>query len=378
MTARDGDRDGVPGDDGSAPPPDGPAPPAEEFSIDFSPPAWYQQNSGPSPSPAPPARQDPPPAASAEWRLFRGDGVARATPLPPAPPWRRFGGTARPGTDGGAPPPYLISPAHADIVNAALHLRRPLLVTGQPGTGKSSLAQAVAHELGLGEVLRWPVNSRSTVQDALYRYDAVGRLRETTMSRDQGRPEPDIGSFMRLGPLGTALVPRSRPRVLLIDELDKGDVDLPNDLLTIFEEGEFEIPELSRLSDEQPDVGVPTLRIEEKTVVVRGRVRCEEFPVVVITSNGERDFPPAFLRRCVRLELPPPDEHRLRAIVTAHLGEDALHEVDDLLQAFLRRRAPGELATDQLLNAVFLRTGGVDLDADGLLDAVLHRLTGAV
>ncbi|MEU4895529.1 MoxR family ATPase [Streptomyces sp. NPDC044780] len=394
MTARSGDggrdddrprslppasRDAASGRDGAGPVPEGDEPvPDSEFTIDYSGPAWYQQNPRPGPPPAPPAPDGPAPDASASWRLFRGDGVARPAPLPPAPPWRRFGGAGRPGANGHAPPPYLISPRHADVVNAALHLRRPLLVTGQPGTGKSSLAHAVAHELGLGEVLRWPVNSRSTVQDALYRYDAVGRLRETTMSRDHGRPEPDIGSFMRLGPLGTALVPGPRPRVLLIDELDKGDVDLPNDLLTVFEEGEFEIPELSRLSDEQPEVLVPTLRIDEKTFVARGRVRCAEFPVVVITSNGERDFPPAFLRRCVRLELPPPDEHRLRAIVAAHLGEDALHEVDDLLQAFLRRRAPGELATDQLLNAVFLRAGGVDLDADGLLDAVLHRLSGAV
>lgn len=110
----------------------------------------------------------------------------------------------------------------------------------------------------------------------------------------------------------------------------------------------------------------------------QGRIQCAEFPVVVITSNGEREFPPAFLRRCVRLELPVPDEARLRAIVAAHLGEDALREADDLLDAFLRRRAPGELATDQLLNAVFLRVGGVDLNAEGLLDAVLHQLTGAM
>lgn len=99
---------------------------------------------------------------------------------------------------------------------------------------------------------------------------------------------------------------------------------------------------------------------------------------MVITSNGEREFPPAFLRRCLRLDLPDPDEERLRAIVAAHLGADALPRVDDLVRAFLARRAPGELATDQLLNAAFLRLGGVDLDAEGLLEAVLHRLGGAL
>ncbi|MFF4258575.1 AAA family ATPase [Streptomyces sp. NPDC001663] len=308
------------------------------------------------------------------WRIFRGDGVPRSVTMPAAPPWRRF---RTPGMTP-APLPYLIAPEHADIVNAALHLRRPLLVTGPAGTGKSSLARAVAHELSLGEVLRWPVNSRSSVQEALYRYDAIGRLRETTLSRDRGEDEPSIGTFVRLGPLGTALAPYDTPRALLVDEMDKGDVDLPNDLLTVFEEGVFEIAELARLPEEMADVEVLTADHRDTVTVHRGQVQCTEFPVVVITSNGERDFPPAFLRRCIRLDLPMPDEDRLRAIVAAHLGPEIIPEVDDLLQAFLRRRAPGELATDQLLNAVFLRSGGIDLDADGLLDAVLHQLTGTV
>ncbi|GAB2602040.1 MoxR family ATPase [Streptomyces capparidis] len=312
------------------------------------------------------------------WRLFRGDGEVRRVEFPEAPPWRAFTRGGSPGARG--PRPYLISREHADVVNAALHLRRPLLVTGHPGTGKSSLAQAIAHELELGRVLRWPVNSRSTLADALYRYDAIGRLREAGLRRDAAGPaeEPDIGAYLRLGPLGTALLPAARPRVLLVDELDKGDVDLPNDLLTVFEDGEFEIPELARLPEERSRVEVLTADPGGRVPVERGLVRCREFPVVVITSNGERDFPPAFLRRCVRLDLPDPDERQLREIVAAHLGEDALERVDTLLQAFLNRRAPGELATDQLLNAVFLRMGGVDLDAEGLLDAVLHRLGGAV
>ncbi|WP_326684221.1 MoxR family ATPase [Streptomyces microflavus] len=319
------------------------------------------------------------------WRLFRGDGIRRDVHLPEAPPWRRFGATSQdramgdPRTPRGSAP-YLISPSHADVVSAALHLRRPLLVTGQPGTGKSSLARAIAYELDLGDVLHWPINSRSTVGEALYRYDAVGRLRETTLARsaEHADAEPSIGTFIRLGPLGTALVPRSRPRILLIDELDKGDVDLPNDLLTVFEDGAFEIPELARLPEEQSSVVVMAADADERVEVRRGAVQCDEFPVVVITSNGERDFPPAFLRRCVRLELPPPDDGALRNIVAAHLGADAMGEVNELIEVFLRRRHTGGLATDQLLNAVFLRAGGVDLDADGLLDAVLHRLGGSI
>jgi len=312
--------------------------------------------------------------SEADWRLFRGDGVSRPVVLPSAPPWRRFSPVAGPGRE----LPYLIEPRHANVVNAALHLRRPLLVTGPAGTGKSSLARAIAHELRLGELLRWPVNSRSTVADALYEYDAIGRLHESSLSRDRGDREPSIGTFVRLGPLGTALVPSATPRCLLIDEMDKGEVDLPNDLLTVFEEGVFEIKELSRLPEDMADVEVRT-RDHSGTVRVRqGRVQCTEFPVVVITSNGERDFPPAFLRRCVQLALPVPDADRLREIVAAHLGQEAMREADDLIEAFLDRRALGELATDQLLNAVFLRIGGVDLDAEGLRDAVLHQLTGAL
>ncbi|MER5883135.1 AAA family ATPase [Streptomyces sp. NPDC001941] len=317
-------------------------------------------------------------AGAADWRLFRGDGVAGAAAFPPAPPWRRFDAARAE-----RPLPYLIGRAEADVVNAALHLRRPLLVTGQPGTGKSSLARAVAHELGLGRVLSWPVNSRATLAEALYRYDAIGRLREANLRRERAKEVPGdsgIGAYVRLGPLGTALVPGgARPRVLLVDELDKGDVDLPNDLLNVFEEGEFEIPELARLPQELARVDVMTDDPDAWTTVVRGRVRCGEFPVVVITSNGEREFPPAFLRRCVRLNLPEPDEDRLLAIVRAHLGGEGEPEgMEALLATFLARRARGELATDQLLNAVFLRGRGVELGPDALLDAVLHRLGGTV
>lgn len=340
--------------------------------------------SEPGSDPGPDARPDRTPAAPADgWRLFHGDGRPRDVTMPEPPPWRRF----RPRNDDAgsdasedADPyrPYLISRPQADVVNAALHLRRPLLVTGHPGTGKSSLAYAIAHELRFGKVLRWPINSRSTLKEALYQYDAVGRLRESNLGSGAGRPEPYIGDFIRLGPLGTAFTAADRPRVLLIDELDKGDVDLPNDLLSVFEEGEFEIPELTRLRSGEEHIDVHSADRGAPVPVRAGQVRCREFPVVVITSNGERDFPPAFLRRCLRLDLPEPDEQRLRAIVAAHLGDAALDRVEDLMVTFLARRAPGELATDQLLNAAHLRLGGVDLDAEGLLEAVLHRLGGAV
>ncbi|CAG7597868.1 AAA family ATPase [Actinacidiphila bryophytorum] len=315
-------------------------------------------------------------------RLFRGtgehypDGVA----LPEAPPWRRpaaGGRTARERR------PYLIGAEQVDVVNAALRLRRPLLVTGNPGTGKSSLAYAVADELGLGPVLVWPVNTRSTLTDALYRYDAIGRLRNEAPGPQAPDGQAGVGSYVRLGPLGTALATRhrGRPRLLLIDELDKSDVDLPNDLLHVLEEGEFTIPELARLPDGPEGVPVFTEGSRERVTVHNGSVRCADFPLVVITSNGERDFPAAFLRRCVRLELPEPDAGQLQDIVRAHFaasGADALAEhwpkVEELIAAFVVRRELGGLATDQLLHAVHLLQQGVHPDTRHVREAVLREL----
>ncbi|MER8041582.1 MoxR family ATPase [Streptomyces sp. NPDC094032] len=331
----------------------------------------------------PPANEpgDDPSPSPESWWVFRGPAE-----LPEPPPWRRFPASAR------LPRArrHLMSADEVSVVNAALHLRRPLLVTGRPGTGKSSLARAVAEDLGLGEVLRWSVNSRSTLADALYRYDAVGRLREASLQREREPvrgaarrlrrrtgPGPGIGNYLRLGPLGTALASADRPRVLLIDEIDKSDIDLPNDLLVVLEEGEFEIPELARLPEHQQTADVLATGSRERVRVQRGVVSCSHFPVIVMTSNGEREFPPAFLRRCVRLDLSDPDEAKLRDIVRQNLGDEALAQADDLIGDFLRRAAVQSLATDQLLAAVHLRVTGADLGREELLSAVMHRLDEA-
>jgi MoxR-like ATPase len=297
-------------------------------------------------------------------RIYNGDGQPHDWELPPAPPWRQFNGAPVVSPlydpDWAAQYPNILERARTyraqdqevELVNVAIMLRRPLLITGRPGTGKSTLAYALSHELNLFPVLRWPITSRTTLQDGLYRYDAIARLQDANLAPQA--PTTNIGRYLQLGPLGTALLPYERPRVLLIDEIDKSDVDLPNDLLNVLEEGEFRIPELVRIAETDSEVAV---RLEHETTPVRireGTVRCRAFPIVILTSNGERDFPPAFLRRCVRLEIAEPDHRRLEAIVQAHLGAQGLAASADLIDQFLQRRNGAELATDQLLNAIFV------------------------
>lgn len=308
-------------------------------------------------------------AVTSDWRIYHGTGAVAESPiaqLPEPPPWRLFTGTGevtRPLDDGGEGDRRVGSLPHGQrrphpnevaMVNSAIYLRRPLLVSGNPGTGKSSLAYLIARELGLGPVLRWPVTSRTTLRDGLYAYDAIGRV-QAAGARAPDDDGSDIGEYIHLGPLGTALLPYDLPRVLLIDELDKGDIDLPNDLLNAFEDGDYEITELVRYAKRQPDVSVLTADSGGSATVHRGVVRCREFPVVIITSNGEREFPPAFLRRCLRLEIKQPDFVQLSGMIAAHFGELGQVDVRDLVRDFLARSSEvGGLASDQLLNAVHL------------------------
>jgi MoxR-like ATPase len=328
------------------------------------------------------------------WWRYWGDGVpadddARVD-LPEPPPWRAFHGEplqpAPPDHDEETDrklgrittePRRRASSDECDLVNAALMLRRPLLVSGNPGTGKSSIAYRIARELRLGRVLQWPVTSRTTLRSGLYEYDAIGRAQAAGRRGVPPGEEASVGEFIRLGPLGTALLSYSRPRVLLIDELDKSDVDLPNDLLHIFENGEFTIPELVRARHHQPEVTVYTDDLDRVATVHDGRIRCRAFPVVVITSNGEREFPPAFLRRCLRLDLRPPNADELVAMVRAQLPSLA-EDQRSLIQDFLVRTTNDSLARDQLLNAVFMTTSGAyagDREAwQGLITAIWHSL----
>lgn len=340
-------------------------------------------------------------------QVFFGDNTrdpSRLNVLPVPPDWRDFR-NKRNITERAEH--YDASQEEIDMVNAALILRRPLLITGPPGVGKSSLAYAVANELGLEDVLVWPITSKSTLQHGLYNYDALARLSDAAPNRtpngdsatndQQLKEDPlDIGRYITLGPVGTAFLKSDakRPSVVLIDEIDKGDIDLPNDLLHLFEEGEFPIHELARLrpSEEadQHQVDVFGHSASEILSVPRnGLVRCTAFPLVFMTSNGEREFPPAFLRRCLQLQVRRPDRAKLSKIVQGHLGlsvpdEQTEHQSDEendiarIVSRFLtiRDEEKKEMATDQLLNALYLLKSGVSWsEKETLHKAILSALS---
>jgi MoxR-like ATPase len=301
------------------------------------------------------------------------------------PPWRDFGNPER-----RADYEFQIDDFEKQVVNAALYLRRPLLVTGEPGTGKSSLAYSIAKQLHLGKVLVWPITSRSTLEGALYQYDAIGRLQAANLIRrtDERAEPPRIEYFMTLGPLGTALADsKEKPRVLLIDEIDKSDIDLPNDLLYIFEEGEFEILELMRLSyvekqgqdlaqelsGKSEDVRYvrkfDSVSMDDTVAILNGRVRCNHFPIVILTSNRERELPAPFLRRCLPLNIKRPDQKRLEQIVLTHFGKKVNRNAEhwDKVVAFIKyiidqQNAKDYISSDQLMNAVHLVLSNVPLE----------------
>ena len=323
------------------------------------------------------------------WQNFTGNQEPTSDwELPASPSWRPFGEKNQPGESrrkSRGETFQIVDENQIKMVNAALYLRRPLLITGKPGTGKSSIAYKVAYELNLGEVLYWPITTRTTLKDGLYNYDAIGRLQEVKLSEQNPQPLSkqqqkaslkQIEKYITLGPLGTALLPSKKPRILLIDEIDKSDIDLPNDLLTLFEEGYFKIPELVRLKEEVKEVTVGTayndeteeLTAKDRTATIEeGIVSCKAFPFVILTSNGERDFPAPFLRRCLRLTVKSPNQDELVKVIEKHIDTDIClrDDVIKLIKDFIKKRNKGTLATDQLLNALFLiKEGKIATDDD--------------
>ena len=248
---------------------------------------------------------------------------------------------------------YLTSPELESAVNCALALERPLLVRGEPGTGKTQLAEALARALGLS-LIHWPVKSTTKAQDGLYVYDTVQRLYDSRFGDGDVR---DIRRYIKLGPLGEAFAARDR-RVVLIDEVDKADLEFPNDLLHELDRMRFRVAETG---DE---------------VVARER------PVVIITSNAEKELPDAFLRRCVFHYIEFPDRELMARIVRVHHPDLDQKLLDQTLQAFYSLRDIDGLrkrpSTSELIDwiAVLRRAGiaSVELEAGmPFLGALLKR-----
>ncbi len=205
---------------------------------------------------------------------------------------------------------YLTSESLRSAVDCALVLERPLLVKGEPGTGKTLLAEAVSKALGL-QLLTWHVKSTTRAQDGLYVYDAVQRLHD---SRFNDHDVKDIEKYIKLGPLGESFSAPER-RVLLIDEIDKADLEFPNDLLHELDRMRFRVIETDR------------------EVVAKQR------PVVIITSNNEKDLPDAFLRRCVFHFIDFPDQDLMKRIVAVHHPDLSEKLTEQALQIFYELRA---------------------------------------
>ena len=229
---------------------------------------------------------------------------------------------------------YLTSESLRAAVDCALALERPLLVKGEPGTGKTLLAEAIAQSLG-ARLITWNVKSTAKAQDGLYVYDAVQRLHDSRFNDHDVR---DIEKYIKLGPLGESFASLER-RVLLIDEIDKADLEFPNDLLHELDRMRFRITETNR------------------------EIVAAQRPVVVITSNNEKDLPDAFLRRCVFHFIEFPDQDLMRRIVAVHHPDLAESLIAQALAIFYELRALTRLrkrpSTSELIDWIAaLRAGG--------------------
>ena len=194
-------------------------------------------------------------------------------------------------------------------VNATINLERPLLVKGEPGTGKTMLAEEVAKALNM-PLIRWHIKSTTKAQQGLYEYDAVSRLRDSQLG--DGRVK-DIKNYIKQGVLWQSFVSKNRP-VLLIDEIDKADIEFPNDLLLELDRMEFYVYETGEV------------------------IKATQRPVVIITSNNEKDLPDAFLRRCFFHYIRFPDEETMTEIVEVHFPKIKKKLLNSALSTFYEIR----------------------------------------
>ena len=232
---------------------------------------------------------------------------------------------------------YVASGELMAAVNIAVTLEKPLLIKGEPGTGKTMLAQAVAQALGK-ELIIWNVKSTTKAQDGLYVYDVVQRLYDSQFG---SHGVDDIASYIKLGKLGEAFSAEEQV-VLLIDEIDKADLEFPNDLLWELDQMEFYIPE------------------------TRETVRARKRPIVIITSNAEKELPDAFLRRCVFHYIEFPDKELMADIVRVHYPDISEKLLTQVLEAFYKIRNLPQIkkkpSTSEIIDWIqALQHGGVDV-----------------
>jgi len=235
---------------------------------------------------------------------------------------------------------YIASDELRHAVNVAVALARPLLVRGEPGTGKTLLAENLASSLGL-PLIRWHVKSTTKAKDGLYVYDTVARLHDSRFGGSDGSNVRDIAKYIKLGPLGEALAAPSRV-VLLIDEIDKADLEFPNDLLHELDAMRFRIDETGK------------------------EISAIERPIVVITSNNEKELPDAFLRRCVFHYIQFPTRELMTEIVRVHHPDITDKVLDNALEVFFGLRSTPRLrkkpSTSELIDWICaLKKAGVDL-----------------
>ncbi len=241
-------------------------------------------------------------------------------------------------------------------VNAAITLERPLLVKGEPGTGKTVLAREIATALD-APMIEWNIKSTTKAQQGLYEYDAVSRLRDSQLGDERVK---DIANYIRRGKVWEAFVSNKRP-VLLIDEIDKADIEFPNDLLQELDRMEFHVYETGEL------------------------VKAKQRPIILITSNNEKELPDAFLRRCFFHYIKFPDEETMREIVEVHYPGIKSRLLNQALSTFFSvRDVPGlkkKPSTSELLDWIKLLLNE-DIDLETLREAdatkVIPPLHGAL